>query len=122
MSEKTKPPIFSPEEDDDYLAWRNDIEVWKLLTDTTDEKLGLSVYLALKGQARYVVRNIVPKDLNVKGGYDKIMGELDKVYLKDNTTQAFCAFRDYYEYRTLRTFRNSSLNMINVTTSLESTI
>ena len=99
MSEKTKPPIFSPEEDDDYLAWRNDIEVWKLLTDTTDEKLGLSVYLALKGQARDVVRNIVPKDLNVKGGYDKIMGELDKVYLKDNTTQAFCAFRDYYEYK-----------------------
>ena len=57
MTDKTKPPVFSPEEDDDYLAWRNDIEVWKLLTNTSAEKLGLGVYLALKVQARDVVRN-----------------------------------------------------------------
>ena len=99
MSDKTKPPVFSPEEDDDYLAWRNDIEVWKLLTETKAEKLGLSVYLALKGQARDVVRNIQPKDLNTVDGYEKIMEELDKVYMKDNTTQAFCAFKDFYEFK-----------------------
>ena len=60
MSEKTKPLVFSPDEDDDDVAWRNDIESWKLLTETKEEKLGLSVYLALKGQARDVVRNITP--------------------------------------------------------------
>ena len=67
MTDKTKPPVFSPEENDNYLAWRNDIEVWKLLTETKAEKLGLSVYLALKGQERDVVRNIEPKDLNTAG-------------------------------------------------------
>ena len=99
MSEKTKPPVFSPDEDDDYVAWRNDIEIWKLLTETKEEKLGLSVYLALKGQARDVVRNITPADLNTADGYKRIMEELDRVYLKDQTTQAFCAFKEFYEYK-----------------------
>ena len=99
MSEKTKPPVFSPDEDDDYVAWRNDIEIWKLLTETKEEKLGLSVYLALKGQARDVVRNITPTDLNTADGYKRIMEELDRVYLKDQTTQGFCAFKEFYEYK-----------------------
>lgn len=77
MTDKTKPPVFSPEEDDDYLAWRNDIEVWKLLTSTSADKLGLSVYLALKGQARDVVRNIKPEELNKAEGYNTIIEELD---------------------------------------------
>ena len=99
MTDKTKPPVFSPEEDDDYLAWRNDIEVWKLLTSTSADKLGLSVYLALKGQARDVVRNIKPEELNKAEGYNTIIEELDKVYMKDNTTQAFCAFKEFYEFK-----------------------
>ena len=99
MTDKTKPPVFSPEEDDDYLAWRNDIEVWKLLTNTSADKLGLGVYLALKGQARDVVRNIKPEELNKADGYKKIIDELDKVYMKDNTTQAFCAFKEFYEFK-----------------------
>ena len=93
------PPVFSPEEDDDYVAWRNDVEVWKLLTETKPEKLGLSVYLSLKGQARDVVRNLKPADIAVADGYKIVIDELDKVYLKDNTTQAFCAFKDFYEYK-----------------------
>ena len=83
MTDKTKPPVFSPEEDDDYLAWRNDIEVWKLLTNTSAEKLGLGLYLALKGQACDVVRNIKPEELNKAEGYNTIIEELDKVYMKD---------------------------------------
>ena len=96
---KVMPPVFSPEEDDDYVAWRNDVEVWKLLTETKPEKLGLSVYLNLKGQARDVVCNLKPADIAVTDGYQIVIDELDKVYLKDNTTQAFCAFKDFYEYK-----------------------
>ena len=48
---KVMPPVFSPEEDDDYVSWRNDIEVWKQLK-TKEEKVGHSVYLSLKGQVR----------------------------------------------------------------------
>ena len=96
---KVNAPVFSPEEDDDYMAWRNDFEVWKLLTETKPEKVGLSVYLSLKGQARDVVRHLKPSEIGAEGGYEKIMAELDKVYLKDNTTQAFCAFKDFYEYK-----------------------
>ena len=100
MSEKKfMPPVFSPEENDDYVSWKNDIEVWKLLTETKPEKLGLSVYLALKGQAREIVRNLKPADIATAEGYEEVMKELDQVYLKDNTTQAFCAFKEFYEYK-----------------------
>ena len=51
------PLVFSPEEDGDYVAWWNDVEVWKLLTEMKPEKVGLAVYFALKGKTREVVRN-----------------------------------------------------------------
>ena len=100
MSEKrVAPPVFHAEEDDDYVAWKNDIEVWRMLTDMKAEKLGAAVYLALKGRAREVVRNLKPAELGAEGGFEKVIEALDAVYLKDETTQAYCAFKEFYEFR-----------------------
>ena len=85
---RVSPPVFHAEEDDDYMAWKNDVEVWKMLTDMKPEKLGAAVYLALKGRARDLVRNIKPAEIGVEGGFDKVLAALDAVYLKDETTQA----------------------------------
>ena len=93
------PPVFHAEEDDDYVAWKNDIEVWKMFTDMKVEKLGAAVYLALKGRAREVVRNLKPAELGAEGGFEKVIEALDAVYLKDATTQAYCAFKEFYEFR-----------------------
>ena len=38
-------------------------------------------------------------NMGKEGGYDLIIGELDKVFLSDETSRAFCAFKEYYEYR-----------------------
>ena len=100
MSDKRlSAPVFHVEEDDDYLAWKNDIEVWKMLTDVKTEKLGAAVYLAVKGKAREVLRNLKPEDLGKAGGFEAVIAALDAVYLKDETTQAYCAFKDFYEFR-----------------------
>ena len=93
------PPVFKPEEDDDYASWRNDLEVWKDFTDTKPEKLGLAVYLSLEGRAREAVRGLKSQDLKVAGGFALIVGVLDKVFLTDETSRAFVAFKDFYEYR-----------------------
>ena len=93
------PPVFHPETDDDYVSWKSDIAIWKLYTDTKPEKLGAAVYLALQGKAREAVRVITAEEIGVADGYDRIIAELDKVYLKDETTRVFCAFQDFYEYR-----------------------
>ena len=93
------PPVFHPDEDDDYLSWKADVEVWKEFTDTKVEKLGLAIYLALKGKAREAARTLKAADLKKEGGYELIIRELDKVFQADETSRAFCAFKEFYEYK-----------------------
>ena len=42
---------------------------------------------------------MTPADIGKADGYDKVMEVLDKVYLKAKTPQAFCAFKEFYEFR-----------------------
>ena len=93
------PPVFDPDEDDDYVSWKNDVEVWKLYTNEDKKKLGLAIYLSLKGKARDAVRELKPQDLGNDDGYDIVIRKLDSVYLKDETTRAFCAFQEFHSYK-----------------------
>ena len=93
------PPVFSPDENDDYVSWKTDVSVWKAFTETKVEKLGPAIYLSLKGKAREAVRSMDVDNMAKAGGYELIIGELDKVFLSDETSRAFCAFKEYYEYR-----------------------
>ena len=57
MASKLKaPPVFN--EEDDYLAWKNDVEVWRMYTDLDKKKIGPAVYLSLTNRAREAVRCI----------------------------------------------------------------
>ena len=93
------PPSFSPEDGDDYGNWRKDTEVWTKFTTEPKEKHGAAVYLSLKGTARDAVRGISVGDLEKATGFDEVIKLLDAVYLKDSATQAFCAFKDFVDYR-----------------------
>ena len=93
------PPVFKPEDDDDYGNWKNDLEIWKMFTDTKPEKLGPAVYLSLEGRAREAVRGITAEELGKPEGYATIVNELDKIFLQDETSRAFMAFKDFYEYK-----------------------
>ena len=97
MSSIKAPPVFQPEEDDDYQSWKSDVKVWKVFTDTKPDKVGAAVYLSLKGKAREVVRGLTIEEMTTNG-FDRIIAELDKVYLKDETTRAYCAFKDFFEF------------------------
>ena len=90
------PPVFNEEED--YLNWKNDLEVWKLFTDT-EKKMGPAVYLTLTGHAREAVRDLKPADIGKETGLDGIIVKLDAVYLKDENTRAYVAFKEFYEFK-----------------------
>ena len=92
------PPNFDPEVDD-YVSWKADVTIWKMYTDTAQEKVGPAVYLSLQGKARDVVRNLDPNLIGAATGYKTITDELDKVYLSNESSRAFVAFKDLYEYR-----------------------
>ena len=100
MSKLREPPTFNPDEGDCYSNWKNDIEVWKLLNDEKYKKqYGAAIYLSLKGTARDAVRSLDATKLAADDGVEQITAILDSVYLKDTATQAYCAFRDFVQYK-----------------------
>ena len=60
-----------------YLEWRNDLLVWELFTDLTDEQKGPSLYLSLKGKARDCGRELTPAQIGAKDGFKKLLDTLD---------------------------------------------
>lgn len=42
------PPVFK--NDDDYISWKNDIEVWQIFRDMEAKKRRLVAYLSFTGE------------------------------------------------------------------------
>ena len=93
-----KPPPFDSEVDD-YLSWKNDLEMWEAFTEVEDKKRGPAVYLSLQGQARESVRDLKVADINVDGGLKKVLDRLDAVYLKDKNTRAYHSFQKFHDHK-----------------------
>ena len=61
--------------------------------------MGPAVYLTLTGRAREAVRDLKPADIGKETGLDEIIVTLDAVYLKDENTRAYVAFKEFYEFK-----------------------
>ena len=99
MSNIKNPPIFNPEENGDYISWKMDVEVWRMVTKDEKKKHGPAVYLCLQGSAREKVRSIDMTKLGTDTGYEEVIQLLDSVFLKDESTMAYIAFKTFVEYR-----------------------
>ena len=99
MASLKQPPVFDPDGGDSYANWKTDIEVWSVLAKESKIKQGPAKYLSLKCDAREAVRSIDVKDLAADTGVEKIIQVLDGVFLKDETTCAFCAIKAFIELR-----------------------
>ena len=64
-----------------------------LVGEVKKKQHGAAVYLSLHGRARDAMRS------NTEHGLEELIRLLDALYLKDSATQAYCAFRDFVEYR-----------------------
>ena len=98
MASLKQPPVFNPDGGDNYADWKNDLEVWCMLTDGK-VKQGPAVFLSLQGDARDAVRPIPKEKLNDKDAVKQILAELDKVYLKDEVSRAFTAIKTFVQFR-----------------------
>ena len=58
-----------------------------------------TVYLALQGKAREVVRTLSTAEIGAADGYTTITNALDAVYQADASSLAFSAFTEFYEFR-----------------------
>ena len=99
MSSLKHPPEFNPEDGLAYEEWKNDVNIWRLYTKEEIKKQGPAIYLSLRGDAREAVRDIPLDDLSGDTGFEKVLEALDKVYLRDENTRAFCAVKSFVEFK-----------------------
>ena len=91
------PPLLENEEH--YSEWRCDLQIWLLFTDLSVAKQGPAVYLSLSGRARDCVRELTSEQIGHDDGVKTILAKLDKVFLKDDNTRAYLAFKEFYDYK-----------------------
>ena len=91
------PPVLVDE--DGYGEWLNDVKIWQLFTDLEKKKQGPALYLTLTGRARECVRELTPEVIGGDDGVKKIIEKLDKLFMKDQNTRAYLAFKEFYDYR-----------------------
>lgn len=92
------PPSFGPS--DNYVNWKNEVAVWRLVTDLEKKKMGLAVTLCLTGQAKSIALEMdVAEELNVDDGLDKLIEKLDSVFMTDDVDLAYAAYSDFDSYK-----------------------
>ena len=89
MSNIKSPPIFNPDKDDDYCAWKNDVEVWQAFAKEKPRQQGPAVYLSLKGRAREAVRGISINDLKKYDGVEEIIRILEEILWNNTSISSF---------------------------------
>ena len=79
----------------DYDTWKNEIEIWRLMTDLAKKKQALAVTLTLSGKARETAIQVPAASLNTDEGMDILISELDKCFLQEVKDSAYQAYKNF---------------------------
>ena len=63
-----------------------------------EEKRAPVIFITLTGEARQAILNMDIEKLTEKTGVNNLMGELDKMYLKDESSQAYEAYEAFQKF------------------------
>ena len=86
-------------EEDCYERWKNELEIWQLVTDLEKKKQALAVTLSLTGKAREAALNIKAEDLNSDEGMKALIQTLDKLFLQETIDSAYDAYKNFDGFR-----------------------
>ena len=75
------PPLLDDIEN--YEQWKEDVLMWKEITDLSKSKQALAVHLTLKGQAREVANQVSTADKKKENGLDILLEKLDESFLRE---------------------------------------
>lgn len=82
-----------------YETWKNEIEMWRLVTDLKESKQALAIALSLTGKARDTALEIKADDLNQDEGVTTLLKKLDLVFQKDTIDSAYEAYTKFEQFR-----------------------
>lgn len=91
------PPIL--QEEGCYETWKNEVNMWMLVTDLVKKKQALAVTLSLKGQARAKALEIKAEDLNADSGMETLLKALDTIFESDKVDIAYNAYSQFDGYK-----------------------
>ena len=89
----------SLEKEKGYSQWKNEVQMWNLVTELDKKKRGLALALSLQGKPREVALEINPASLNVDDGVEILIAELDKLFEKDKKDQTYSAYTAFDKYK-----------------------
>ncbi len=89
------PPLL--EDLENYEQWKEDVLMWKEITDLGKSKQALAVHLTLKGQARQVANQVSTDDKKKENGLEILLEKLDESFLKEPERRKFMAYQDFEE-------------------------
>lgn len=89
------PPVLDDLEN--YEQWKEDVLMWREITDLSKNKQALAVHLTLKGQAREVANQVSTADKKKDNGLEILLDKLDESFLKEPERRKFMAYQDFEE-------------------------
>lgn len=89
------PPILA--DLDNYEQWKEDVLMWKEITDLEPNKQALAVHLTLKGQAKEIANQLETKEKKKGDGLDRLLKKLDEAFLKEPERRKFMAYQNFEE-------------------------
>ena len=75
-----------------YVNWKKVIKIWEAFTSVPEKKRVTTIFMTLKWEARKAILNM---DIDWKTGVYNSIAELDKRYLKDESSQAYEAYETF---------------------------
>ena len=92
------PPKFN-EDTESWEDYKKEIQMWKMCTSLEPKKQGPAFYLALKGKAKEMVKNISNAEIMADNGLDRMLLELDKLYEKDKSQNQYLTYKSFLDFR-----------------------
>ena len=92
------PPKFN-EDVDTWEDYKKELEMWQSCTSLEAKKQGPAFYLALKGKAKEIVKNIPNNEITADNGLNRMLTELNKLYEKDKEQNQYLTYKAFLEFR-----------------------
>ena len=81
-----------------YNNWKKEIKIWEAFTSIPEEKRAPSIFMTLAGEAKEAVLNMDLEKLTAKDGVVNLIDTLDRMYLKDESSQAYEAYESFEKF------------------------
>ena len=105
--------VAPPSWDDDksFDVWKSELDLWKMVTDLTEQKQGPAIVLTLTGRKREVAMELSAEELSAEDGLNKVLNVLSKAFAEEK------CYALYEVYETFESIQRGDKDMTSFLTN-----